>query len=106
MAIMSALMLKVRPGKEKDLLELLKTVKKAVERAGGTYAVHREVFGPATQQYCRDRGLSRLGSFVKSQVRPRTSEVNGQTQEHFRSGCGGGDERGIRGRRDLTGGQG
>ncbi|MGO8672637.1 MAG: hypothetical protein ACLQVD_14880 [Capsulimonadaceae bacterium] len=46
MAIMSALMLKVRPGKEKDLLELLKTVKKAVERAGGTYAVHREVFGP------------------------------------------------------------
>jgi hypothetical protein len=30
MAIMSALMLKVRPGKEKDLLELLKTVKKIV----------------------------------------------------------------------------
>jgi uncharacterized protein (DUF1330 family) len=46
MAILSALMLKVRPGKEKELFEVLKTVKKIVERAGGTYAVSREVAGP------------------------------------------------------------
>ena len=46
MAITSALTLKVRPGKEKQLLEVLKTVKKIVERAGGTYAVRREVVGP------------------------------------------------------------
>ncbi len=46
MAITSVPALKVRPGKEKDLLEVLKTVKKIIERAGGTYTVHREVFGP------------------------------------------------------------
>jgi len=29
-----------------ELLEVLKTVKKIVERAGGIYVVRREVFGP------------------------------------------------------------
>ncbi len=46
MAITVATMLKVRPGKGHELFENLKTVKKAVERAGGTYAVRREVAGP------------------------------------------------------------
>jgi hypothetical protein len=46
MAITLATMLKVRPGKQNELFENLKTVKKAVERAGGTYAVRREVAGP------------------------------------------------------------
>ncbi|MGO9604017.1 MAG: hypothetical protein ACLQAT_11560 [Candidatus Binataceae bacterium] len=46
MAITVATMLKVLPGKEKEVLERLKTVKKIVERAGGTYAVRRQVAGP------------------------------------------------------------
>jgi hypothetical protein len=46
MAITVALMLKVRPGKQNELFETLRSVKKAVERAGGTYAVRREVAGP------------------------------------------------------------
>jgi uncharacterized protein (DUF1330 family) len=46
MAITVATMLKVRPGKQSDLFETLKAVKKAVERAGGTYAVRREFAGP------------------------------------------------------------
>ena len=45
MAIVAANIFKVRPGKEKQLLELLKTAKKIVERAGGTYTVSREVVG-------------------------------------------------------------
>lgn len=46
MGITVATMLKVRPGKQSELFENLKLVKKAVERAGGTYAVRREVAGP------------------------------------------------------------
>ena len=46
MAITVGTMLKVRPGKQNELFETLRTVKKAVERAGGTYSVRREVAGP------------------------------------------------------------
>jgi hypothetical protein len=46
MAITVATMLRVRPGKQNELFESLKMVKKIVERAGGTYAVRREVAGP------------------------------------------------------------
>ncbi len=46
MAITVATMFRVRPGKQSELFETLKTVKKAVERAGGTYAVRRQFAGP------------------------------------------------------------
>jgi len=46
MAISAVTVLKVRPGKEKEIFETLKTVKKIVEHAGRTYSVSREVVGP------------------------------------------------------------
>src|SRR5215472_484441 len=46
MALTYVTRLRVMPGKENELFEILKTVKKAVERAGGTAAVRREVTGP------------------------------------------------------------
>ena len=46
MAIRAVTILKVRPGKEKEIFDTLKAVKKLVEHAGGTYSVSREVVGP------------------------------------------------------------
>jgi uncharacterized protein (DUF1330 family) len=45
MAITSVLTVRVRDGKMKEILENLKSVKRIVERAGGTYRVVREIFG-------------------------------------------------------------
>ena len=45
MAISSAVTFRVRDGKVGEQLENLKAVKKIVERGGGTFRVHRQVFG-------------------------------------------------------------
>jgi hypothetical protein len=45
-AVRSVVNFHVRPGKYSQLFEVLKTIKKIVERAGGTLIVNREVFGP------------------------------------------------------------
>jgi quinol monooxygenase YgiN len=46
MTVTTVVAFHVRPGKEGQLLEAIKTVKKIVERAGGTMKVSRQVFGP------------------------------------------------------------
>ena len=48
MAVRSVINFHVRAGKYNQLFEVLKTIKKIVERAGGTFIVSREVFGPET----------------------------------------------------------
>jgi len=45
MAVTVAVTLKVHPGKQNELFETLKTIKKIVQRAGGTYVVRRQVAG-------------------------------------------------------------
>ena len=46
MTVVAASVFRVQPGRLGDLLENLKMVKKAVERAGGTYSVRRQIVGP------------------------------------------------------------
>jgi hypothetical protein len=48
MAVRSIVNFHVKPGKYSQLFEVLKTIKKIVERAGGTLIVSREIFGPQT----------------------------------------------------------
>jgi len=45
MAIMTVLTVRIRDGKTSQVLEDLKTVKRAVERAGGKYRLVQQVFG-------------------------------------------------------------
>lgn len=46
MGITVATTLRVMPGKQNQLFETLKAIKKVVEDNGGTYAIRREVAGP------------------------------------------------------------
>jgi hypothetical protein len=56
-AVRAVVNFRVKPGKEADLLQAVGTVKKHVERLGGTFFVVRQVAGPesgnivAVQQY-------------------------------------------------------
>ena len=45
MAISSVVTFRVRDGREGEQLENLKAVKRLVERGGGTFRVHRQIFG-------------------------------------------------------------
>jgi uncharacterized protein (DUF1330 family) len=47
MAVSSVLSFRARDGRMGEQLENLKGVKKQVERAGGTFRVHRQLFGSA-----------------------------------------------------------
>ena len=46
MTLVAASAFRVHPGRLGELLENLKMVKKAVEHAGGTYSVRRQIVGP------------------------------------------------------------
>jgi hypothetical protein len=77
MAIIVANMLKVRPGKEKELFEVLKSVKKIVERAGGTYAVSREVVGPQPNNILAVAQYPDWGHFGKVRSDPELQKLLG-----------------------------
>jgi hypothetical protein len=68
MAVTSVNVFRVHPGRLNELLENLKTVKKVVERAGGTYSLRRQVYGPqpnsifAVAQYPDWSGLAKVRS--------------------------------------------
>ena len=46
MTVVAVSMLRVQPGRLGEVLENLRMIKKAVERAGGTYTVRRQIVGP------------------------------------------------------------
>jgi hypothetical protein len=46
MAVSAVLVFRPRDGRLGEQLENLKAVKRLVERAGGTFSVHRQLFGP------------------------------------------------------------
>jgi hypothetical protein len=67
-AVRSAVNFHVHPGRYADLFEALKTVKKIVERAGGTFTVNRQAIGPqpgnvvALSQYADWGALAKVRS--------------------------------------------
>jgi hypothetical protein len=68
MTVTSVVAFHVRAGKEGQLLEAIKTVKKIIERVGGTVKVNRQVFGPqpgdvvVVAEYADWSGLAKLRS--------------------------------------------
>ena len=56
----------VKPGKYSQLFEVLKTIKKIVERAGGTLIVSREIFGPRTPETLSQLVNTRIGTRSRS----------------------------------------
>jgi hypothetical protein len=65
MAVRSAVNFHVRPGKYSQLFEVLKTIKKIVERAGGTFIVNREIFGPEAGNIVAVAQYPDWGAFAK-----------------------------------------
>ena len=75
MAVTLATNLKVHPGKQNELFESLRTIKKAVERAGGTYAVRRQVAGPQPNNIVAVAQYPDWGSLGKVRSDPEVQKL-------------------------------
>jgi len=60
----------VRPGRYNQLFEVLKTIKRFAERAGGTLIVSREVFGPQAGNIIAVGQYPDWGAFAKMRSDP------------------------------------
>jgi hypothetical protein len=81
MVVTAVFVFRVHPGKWNEFLERSKTIKKLVEKAGGTYSLRRQVYGAqpghvaGVAQYPDWNALAKVRSdpeFVKNLERVRT----------------------------------
>jgi hypothetical protein len=70
MAISAALSFRARDGRAGEQLENLKAVKKLVERAGGTFRVHRQLFGAQANTMIAVSEYKDWNSFAKLRSDP------------------------------------
>jgi len=70
MALLAVVNFHVRPGRYAELFEGLKTVKKIVERAGGTFNVNRQILGPQTGDVVAVSQYADWAAFVKVRSDP------------------------------------
>ena len=98
MAVSAVLSFRARDGRMSEQLENLKSVKKLVERAGGTFRVHRQLFGAqantlvAVSEYKDWNGLAKLRSDpefvnlvdrIRSSANPAADIVGGDLYEEL-----------------------
>jgi hypothetical protein len=98
MAISAVLTFRARDGRVGEQLENLKAVKKLVERAGGTFRVHRQLFGGqastmvAVSEYKDWNGFAKLRSDaefmklvdrIRSAPNPAADVVGGDLYEEL-----------------------
>jgi hypothetical protein len=96
MAVSAVLSFRTRDGRLGEQLETLKGVKRLVERAGGTFRVHRQLFGPqantlvGVSEYKDWNGFAKLRSDseflqlvdrIRSSANPAADIVSGELYE-------------------------
>jgi hypothetical protein len=74
MAVRAVVNFHPRPGRAADLFEGLKTVKKIVERAGGTFIVNRQVLGAQTGDVVAVSQFADWGTFAKMRSDPEFAQ--------------------------------
>ena len=97
-AVSAVLSFRPRDGRLGEQLENLKAVKQLVERAGGTFRVHRQLFGPqantlvAVSEYKdwnsfgklrSDLEFQKLVDRIRSSANPAADIVSGQLYEEL-----------------------
>ena len=75
MAVTSTISLRVREGRLGEQIELLKGVKRLVERAGGTLRVHRQIFGSQMNTLVVVGEYKDWNSFAKLRSDPELAQL-------------------------------
>jgi hypothetical protein len=75
MAISSVVTFHVRDGKHEEQVENLRSVKRLVERGGGTFRVHRQVFGSQVARLVVVSEYKDWNGFAKVRSDPEFSQL-------------------------------